>query len=50
MGPPAPFNKGVSLRSKDLDADELHWLTIAFDIVYLDYTYYINILEDAYGC
>ena len=21
-----------------------------FDCVYLDYTYYINILEDAYGC
>ena len=26
LGPPAPFNKGVSLRSKDLDADERHWL------------------------
>ena len=22
----------------------------AFEIVYLNYTYYINILEDAYGC
>jgi hypothetical protein len=26
MGPPAPFNKGVSLRASGLDADERHWL------------------------
>ena len=26
MGPPAPFNKGVSLRASSLDADQQRWL------------------------
>ena len=26
------------------------FITLAIMLVYLDYTYYINILEDAYGC
>ena len=28
----------------------IHTILTYLKIVYLDYTYYINILEDAYGC
>ena len=39
-----------SVISKRTCAQELYREFISYLCVYLDYTYYIYILEDAYGC
>ena len=48
-----PVQTGTTPRSCDFTAHMCTGMILSnykLFVVYLDYTYYINILEDAYGC